>query len=181
MFWSICKVVLLPIVLGLIVHQIFGDKVTAFNDILPLISVTAIALIIGAVVGGNASKLMTSGLLVCLVVVLHNMCGYALGFFGAKLFGMNEAKRNAVAIEVGMQNSGLAVYACGSTFCTCGRHSGSNFQCVAQFFRFDCCKLHGKPCTEKYGSGFCPNKRTAGIVSPTPSSPRPRGDFFCFL
>ena len=109
MFLSICKVVLFPIILGLIVHKIFGDKVTAFNDVLPLVSVTSIALIIGAVVGGNASKIMTSGLLVCVVVVLHNMCGYALGFFGAKLFGMDEAKRNAVAIEVGMQNSGLAV------------------------------------------------------------------------
>jgi bile acid:Na+ symporter, BASS family len=127
MFWSICKVVLLPIVLGLIVHQIFGDKVTAFNDILPLISVTAIALIIGAVVGGNASKLMTSGLLVCLVVVLHNMCGYALGFFGAKLFGMNEAKRNAVAIEVGMQNSGLAVTLAAAHFAPAAAIPGAIF------------------------------------------------------
>lgn len=109
MFLSICQVVLLPIILGLIVHKVFGDKVTAFNDVLPLVSVTAIALIIGAVVGGNAAKIMTSGLLVCVVVILHNMCGYGLGFFGAKLFGMDEAKRNAVAIEVGMQNSGLAV------------------------------------------------------------------------
>jgi BASS family bile acid:Na+ symporter len=109
MFLSICQVVLLPIALGLIVHKLFGDKVTAFSDVLPLVSVTAIVLIIGAVVGGNAAKIMTSGLLICVVVVLHNMCGYGLGFLGAKLLGMDEAKRNAVAIEVGMQNSGLAV------------------------------------------------------------------------
>lgn len=109
MFVSICQVVLLPIVLGLIVHRIFGDKVAAFGDVLPLVSVVAIALIIGAVVGGNAGKLMTSGLLVCGVVMLHNLCGYGLGFLGAKALGMNTAKRNAVAIEVGMQNSGLAV------------------------------------------------------------------------
>lgn len=109
MFLSICQVVLLPIVLGLIVHRIFGDRVAAFGDVLPLVSVVAIALIIGAVVGGNAGKLMTSGLLVCGVVMLHNLCGYGLGFLGAKALGMNRAKRNAVAIEVGMQNSGLAV------------------------------------------------------------------------
>jgi len=109
MFLSILKVVILPIVLGLIVHKIFGDKTIKLNKVLPLISVIAITLIIGAVVGANSQKIMTTGLLVGSVVILHNMCGYGLGFFAAKLLGMNSAKRNAVAIEVGMQNSGLAV------------------------------------------------------------------------
>lgn len=109
MFLSICQVVVFPIVLGLVVHAVFGDRVTAFNNVLPLVSVTAIALIIGAVVGGNAGKILSSGLVVCAVVMLHNLCGYGLGFLGAKVLGMNEPKRNAVAIEVGMQNSGLAV------------------------------------------------------------------------
>lgn len=109
MFLSIIQVVILPIVLGLIVHKIFGDKTTEFNKILPLVSVIAINLIIGAVVGVNSHQIMTTGILVGLVVILHNMCGYGLGFLGAKVLGMNTAKRNAVAIEVGMQNSGLAV------------------------------------------------------------------------
>jgi BASS family bile acid:Na+ symporter len=109
MFLSIVQVVILPIVLGLIVHKIFGDKTTEFNKILPLVSVIAINLIIGAVVGVNSHQIMTTGILVGLVVILHNMCGYGLGFLGAKVLGMNTAKRNAVAIEVGMQNSGLAV------------------------------------------------------------------------
>lgn len=109
MFLSIVKVVMLPIVLGLIVHKIFGDKTAKFNKVLPLISVVAISLIIGAVVGANSNKIMTTGLLVGAVVIVHNMCGYGLGFLCAKVFGMNSAKRNAVAIEVGMQNSGLAV------------------------------------------------------------------------
>lgn len=109
MFLSILQVVILPIVLGLIVHKIFGDKTAEFNKVLPLVSVVAIVLIIGAVVGANSQKILTTGLLVGVVVVLHNMCGYGLGFLGAKVLGMNSAKRNAVAIEVGMQNSGLAV------------------------------------------------------------------------
>lgn len=108
-FLSILQVVIFPIVLGLLIHKIFGDKTTKFNKVLPLVSVIAITLIIGAVVGANSKKIMTTGLLVGAVVVLHNLCGYGFGFLGAKVLGMNTAKRNAVAIEVGMQNSGLAV------------------------------------------------------------------------
>jgi BASS family bile acid:Na+ symporter len=109
MFLSILQVVIFPIVLGLIIHKILGDKTAQFNKVLPLVSVVAITLIIGAVVGSNSQKIMTTGLIVGAVVILHNMCGYGLGFLGAKVLGMNTAKRNAVAIEVGMQNSGLAV------------------------------------------------------------------------
>ena len=109
MFLSILQVVIFPIVLGLIIHKIFGDKTTQFNKALPLVSVIAITLIIGAVVGSNSQKIMTTGILIGVVVILHNLCGYGLGFLGAKMLGMNTAKRNAVAIEVGMQNSGLAV------------------------------------------------------------------------
>lgn len=109
MFFSILKVVILPIILGLIVHKIFGKKTARFNRILPLISVIAITLIIGAVVGANSHRIITTGFLVGAVVIIHNICGYGFGFLGAKLLGMNSAKRNAVAIEVGMQNSGLAV------------------------------------------------------------------------
>ena len=76
---------------------------------LPLVSVVAIVAIVAAVVAGNQSKIATSGLLVFSVVVLHNMLGYVLGYLLARLSGMPLPQRKTLAIEVGMQNSGLGV------------------------------------------------------------------------
>lgn len=84
MLMSIVKMVLLPIVLGLIVHKVLGSKTEKLTDALPLVSVAAIVLIIGAVVGASKGKIMESGLLIFAVVVLHNGIGYLLGFFAAK-------------------------------------------------------------------------------------------------
>lgn len=88
MLMSIVKMVLLPIVLGLIVHKVLGNKTEKLTDALPLVSVAAIVLIIGAVVGASKGKIIESGLLIFAVVVLHNGIGYLLGFFAAKWTGL---------------------------------------------------------------------------------------------
>lgn len=108
MFLSIIKVVIVPIALGFIVNKFFSAVTQKVVKILPLISVTAIVAIVAAVVSANSAKIMTSGLLIVLVVILHNCCGYALGFGIGKILKLDMAKCKAVAIEVGMQNSGLA-------------------------------------------------------------------------
>ena len=107
MLMSIVKMVLLPIVLGLIVHKVLGSKTEKLTDALPLVSVAAIVLIIGAVVGASKGKIMESGLLIFAVVVLHNGIGYLLGFFATKWTGLPYDAQKTLAIEVGMQNSGL--------------------------------------------------------------------------
>lgn len=109
MFWSIVQVVILPIALGVIVQSVLGEKVKAGVTVLPLVSVIAIVAIVAAVVAGNQAKIATSGLLVFSVVVLHNGLGYALGYLLARLSGMPLPQRKTLAIEVGMQNSGLGV------------------------------------------------------------------------
>ena len=109
MMISIVQVVLAPILLGLLVNQLFGQFVRRVTKILPMISIVAILLIVGGVVSVNAEKILQTGALMMSVVVLHNLCGYALGFCAAKIFKMNAAKTKAISIEVGMQNSGLAV------------------------------------------------------------------------
>ena len=109
MMLSIVQVVVAPIVLGLVVNQLFSGFVKRVTDFLPFVSIVAILLIIGGVVSVNAAKILETGLLVMSVVMLHNLLGYGLGFFAAKIFSMNLAKTKAVTIEVGMQNSGLAV------------------------------------------------------------------------
>ncbi len=108
MFLSIIQVVIVPIVLGFVVNHFFSKFAERAADILPLVSTLAIVAIVGAVVSVNSSKLMGCGLLVLCVVILHNVCGYALGYGAACLQKMSPTKCRAVSIEVGMQNSGLA-------------------------------------------------------------------------
>ena len=109
MMLSIIQVVIAPIIMGLIVNQLFADFVKRVTEILPLVSIIAILLILGGVVAVNATKILETGLTVMIVVMLHNLLGYGLGYVAAKILGMNVAKTKAVTIEVGMQNSGLAV------------------------------------------------------------------------
>lgn len=116
MFMSIVKVVIIPIVLGGLINKFFSHITQKIVKILPLISVTAIVAIVAAVVSANAAKIMTSGLLIVLVVILHNCCGYGLGYVIGKILKLDMSKCKAIAIEVGMQNSGLATSLAGTHF-----------------------------------------------------------------
>lgn len=109
MLGSILQVVLFPIILGLIVRSILKQKVDAYIQVMPLISVIAIVAIVAAIIGGSKAKILESGLLILAVVALHNGLGYLLGFWASRLFKLSYADSKAVAVEVGMQNSGLGV------------------------------------------------------------------------
>ena len=109
MLSSILQVVLLPIVVGLILRRLLKQRIQQYITVMPLISVLAIVLIVAAIIGGSKAQLLHSGLLIFLVVALHNGLGYLLGFGCSRLFHLNYADSKAVAIEVGMQNSGLGV------------------------------------------------------------------------
>ena len=108
MLMSIVQVVLVPIVLGFVINHFFEKFAQACAKVLPLVSVIAICLIIMAVVAANAAKIMTVGWLIVIVVMLHNLCGYALGYGVGKLMGLSRDQMRTLSIEVGMQNSGLA-------------------------------------------------------------------------
>lgn len=116
MFVSIVQVVVVPIALGFVVNKFFGKFTQAAVEVLPLVSVAAIVTIVGAVVSGNQAKLFANGLLILGVVILHNVLGYACGYGVGKLLGMSDPKCNALSIEVGMQNSGLATSLAGTVF-----------------------------------------------------------------
>jgi BASS family bile acid:Na+ symporter len=109
MLGSILQVVLFPIILGLIVRSVLKQKVEAYIQVMPLISVIAIVAIVAAIIGGSKAQILESGLLILAVVALHNGLGYLLGFWASRLFKLPYADRKAIAIEVGMQNSGLGV------------------------------------------------------------------------
>jgi BASS family bile acid:Na+ symporter len=81
-----------------------------------LVSVTAICLIIMAVVSHNAEKILTSGAVILSVVILHNLLGYACGFGLGKLLRLEVPKVKTLSIEIGMQNSGLATSLAATAF-----------------------------------------------------------------
>ena len=108
MLLSILWVVILPIVAGLIVKWLWPKFTERATDYLPAFSSVAIALIVAIIIAANASKLLAGGMVIILVVVLHNLCGLSLGWLIGRLLRLPDAKRKAISIEVGMQNSGLA-------------------------------------------------------------------------
>ena len=108
MLLSILWVVILPIVLGLIIKSLWPKFTEKAMDYLPAFSSVAIAFTVSIVISANASKLLASGMLIIIVVMLHNLFGLGLGYLIGRLLGMSEPKKRAVSIEVGMQNSGLA-------------------------------------------------------------------------
>jgi BASS family bile acid:Na+ symporter len=83
-----------------------------------MFSTIAICLIVMSVVSHNAEKILTTGHIVLIVVVLHNLLGYACGFGLGRVLKLNIAKTKALSIEVGMQNSGLATGLAASAFPT---------------------------------------------------------------
>lgn len=109
MFSSILQVVLLPIVLGLVARSILKQKVEHYIQVMPLISVFAIVAIVAAIIAGSKAAILQSGALILAVVVLHNGLGYLLGFWAGRFFQLSYTDCKAVAVEVGMQNSGLGV------------------------------------------------------------------------
>ena len=108
MLLSILWVVILPIVVGLTVKGLWPRFTGRATDYLPAFSSVAIAVIVAIVIAANAEKLLAGGLMIVLVVMLHNICGLGLGYLIGRLLGLSEAKKRALSIEVGMQNSGLA-------------------------------------------------------------------------
>ena len=108
MLLSILWVVILPIAIGLIVKWIWPKFTEKATDYLPAFSSIAIALIVAIIISANADKLLAGGLLIIVVVILHNICGLGLGYLIGCLLGLSVSKKRAISIEVGMQNSGLA-------------------------------------------------------------------------
>jgi BASS family bile acid:Na+ symporter len=108
MLLSILQIVVIPIALGLVIHHLLPKVVKAVEPFLPAFSMVCILAIISAVVAGSASHIASVGLVVIIAVILHNTIGLLGGYWGGRLFGFDESTCRTLAIEVGMQNSGLA-------------------------------------------------------------------------
>ncbi|SEJ86324.1 bile acid:Na+ symporter, BASS family [Propionispira arboris] len=106
---DILKIVLFPIVLGLLLRTFCYSFVKQIMTLIPLISVVAIIAIITIVVALSAAKLVTIAAIAFVAVALHNGFGLSLGYGISRLVGMPHKKAKAVSFEIGMENSGLAV------------------------------------------------------------------------
>ncbi|GAB3492039.1 bile acid:sodium symporter family protein [Spirosoma knui] len=111
-FWDmmihITEIVILPVVVGLILNRIFHKSAVVINRVMPLISMAGIVLIVAIITAAGRDSLLTVGWTLALCVLIHNLTGFFLGYWSARLFGMDEQSSRTVAIEVGLQNGGLA-------------------------------------------------------------------------
>lgn len=109
MLLSILKIILLPVACGVFVNTQWGDRLRGVKRLFPLMSIAAIVLIIGVIVALNQPQLSALALPVIIAVVLHNLLGLASGYVVPKALGLDPTICRTIAIEVGIQNSGLAV------------------------------------------------------------------------
>lgn len=108
MLQSIVYVVIAPIIVGLLCQSFLPKLTKSVVPYLPAFSSIVIAYVVGIVVSHNADRLLVGGLIVILVVMMHNLLGLSTGFLIGKLLHIAKPKCVALSIEVGMQNSGLA-------------------------------------------------------------------------
>jgi len=109
LFLDTVKVVLLPVIAGLILNRAAPRLVQRILPIGPLLSVLVVALICASIIGQSAAAIRQSGLQLLGAVFLLHAGGFALGYLAARVFGYDTAICRTVSIEVGMQNSGLGV------------------------------------------------------------------------
>ena len=107
---TVMKVILIPLVLGLIVHLMMGEKhVASLSKVLVLISAFGVLVIVGGAIAINGPKILELGAFIVLMVLLHNLGGFLVGYFVTGKLGLGKKQQHSVTLEVGMQNDALAI------------------------------------------------------------------------
>jgi bile acid:Na+ symporter, BASS family len=112
LFFTFIKDILLfivfPISMGMLFRKLFKGKKEVVNSALSLVSMLGIAIIITIITAAGRESLLQIGILLIVACFMHNTFGYLLGYWFSKLLRLDERSCRTVAIEVGMQNGGLA-------------------------------------------------------------------------
>lgn len=114
MFVNILIVTIIPVGIGCLLNCKYSKKEVfpTIQSLMPGLSVTCLACIVGGVISTVHDALVQRGLMLFLwtfaVVFCHNSLGYLLGWLSGRLAQFNKAKKRTISIEVGMQNAGLA-------------------------------------------------------------------------
>lgn len=102
------KVVILPVLAGVILNHYAHQWVKKTNAYTPLLAVVSIVFIVDFILAAKKDAIMATGSsLLTAVVTLHSL-GFVLGYLLAKVLAFSERDARTVSVEVGMQNSGLA-------------------------------------------------------------------------
>jgi BASS family bile acid:Na+ symporter len=109
MLKSIFMLIILPVTTGIILNHYFHRKMKAIQHVFPLVSVIAIVLIIAIIVALNHSRLGELSVVLIIAIAVHNLAGLLSGYGISRMLGYDTIVSRTLAIEVGMQNSGLAV------------------------------------------------------------------------
>lgn len=108
MMVSIIKMIFVPIIAGMVFNKVFKGRAGWLHIAMPFIAMAANVVIIAVIVAAGRDSLLEIGLLLLLAAIIHNASGYVLGYWGCRLFKMNKVDSRTIAIEVGMQNGGMA-------------------------------------------------------------------------
>lgn len=108
MMWDITKIVILPIVAGLAFHYLVRGKFSWLDKAMPIVSMVGIALILMVITAAGRDNLLKVGGLLVVATFIHNVLGFFLGYWSGRLLKFKEKDCRTIALEVGMQNAGLA-------------------------------------------------------------------------
>lgn len=108
MVWDIMKMVIFPVVAGLLFHYLVRGRFKGLDKAMPIISMAGIAIIIVVITAAGRDSLLKVGALLVVATLLHNTAGYFLGYWAGRLFAFPEKDCRTIALEVGMQNAGMA-------------------------------------------------------------------------
>jgi bile acid:Na+ symporter, BASS family len=108
MVWEMVKMVVLPVALGVLIHYLLRDRAKWLNKVLPTTSMIGIVIILVVIIAKGRDALLQVGGLIILATFIHNTFGYLLGYGSGRLLRFNERDSRTIALEVGMQNAGLA-------------------------------------------------------------------------
>jgi len=108
MVWEITKIVVIPIGAGLLFHYLVRGKFNWLDKAMPILSMAGIALIITIITAAGRDNLLKVGGLLIVATFIHNLSGYFLGYWSGRILKFHERDCRTIALEVGMQNAGLA-------------------------------------------------------------------------
>ena len=108
MVWDITKIVIIPIAGGLAFHYLIRGKFNWLDKAMPVVSMAGIALILVIITAAGRDSLLKVGALLIVATFIHNISGFFLGYWSARLLKFDERDCRTIALEVGMQNAGLA-------------------------------------------------------------------------
>ncbi len=108
MMFDIIKIVIFPVAGGILFNHFFKGKMKWIDVLMPKLSMGGIAFIIVIITAIGRDSLMQIGLLLFFTAFIHNTSGYLIGYYAGRIFKMSRQDCRTIAIEVGMQNGGLA-------------------------------------------------------------------------